>query len=463
MASTYYDSVGKTVNDGDVIYAADLNTINSAVDTALQQVEVDISTVAANQSFYSDLAQRWAENAEDVEVEPGSYSALHWAAKSEDHAIDAATQAGIATTQAGTATTQAGITTTQAGTATTQAGIATTQAGIATTKAGEASGSAAAALTSENNAETAALEAASYVNGKIDYVVDGDFNSWLEGTSHSLTGYGSATMWAMDWIGSSTTISKQSFTIGQTDVPGEPESYLRAVVVNGVGTTRSGIYQSIENVRTLAGKDATISFYAKADASKLLGVYFVQSFGSSGTLTPVTFGHTAFNLTTSWTKFSVTVSVPSITGKTIGGGNDNLRVFFAFDSDPSAPIVPGLGNQSGTFDVARVRLVEGAVDGDNIQHTLAEDSLRVGRYYQIGVGHMFSANVTSGASYFVSSPYQVPMRTIPEIILTNAINTSFAATVGSITALSNGYIETRAANATANGFFRSTYKLNARL
>ena len=463
MASTYYDSVGKTVNDGDVIYAADLNTINSAVDTALQQVEGDISTVAANQPIYTDLAQKWAENTEDVEVEPGSYSALHWAAKSEDHAIDAAAQAGIATTQSGIATTQSGIATTQAGTATTQAGIATTQAGIATTKAGEASGSAAAALTSENNAETAALEAATYVNGKIDYVVDGDLNSWLEGTSHSTVGYGSATMWAIFKTLSTITLSRQSFTVGQTDVPGEPVYYARSVVADAGGSSYAGIYHSIEGVRTLATKEITLSFYAKADANKPMGIYLVQNFGSGGPAS-VDFGETVVNLTTSWTKFTITTNVPSISGKTIAGGDDNLKVLFMFDDYNIAPIISGMSSQSGTFDIARVRLVEGAIDGDHIQHTIAEDELKIGRYYQTGDGGMFSGSVTNGLGYYANTPFQTPMRSIPEIVLTNAASSSFSSTPGAAAVSTILIREQRIATATSSaGFFRSSYKLNARL
>ena len=463
MASKYYDNLGKEVNDGDIIYAEDLNDVNLAIDTAFQQVEADIDTVVANQTFYTGLSQKWAESPEDVEVVVGSYSALHWAAKADADATSAAGAVATTTTNANTSITQAGIATTQAGTATTQAGIATTQAGIATTKAGEASGSAAAALTSENNAETAALEAASYVNGKIDYVVDGDFNSWLEGTSHSLTGYGSATMWGIAKTTSTITLSRQPFTLGQVDVPGEPLYFCRSTVVSGGGTAFARCSHNIESVRTLADKVATLSFYAKADSVKLLGLRLIQYAGSTG-IGNSWFGDTIFNLTSVWQKFTLTLNVPSIAGKTIAGGDDSLGLQFWFDGTSGGAGAPeGLVAQSGTFDIARVRLVEGSIDGDHIQHTLAEDTLKVGRYYQQGTGSMFSSNVTSGATYFISTPYQTLMRAAPVITLTNAVNSSFSSTPGTTTALGSGYVESRVASATAAGYFRSTYKLDARL
>ena len=90
MASTYYNSSGKEVADGEIAYASDLNDINTSVDTAFQQVELAIDTISTNQSYYSDLAESWASEAEDVEVTTGKYSALHWAAKAEDDATQTA-------------------------------------------------------------------------------------------------------------------------------------------------------------------------------------------------------------------------------------------------------------------------------------------------------------------------------------------------------------------------------------
>lgn len=112
MASTYYDSSGKEVTDGNIAYAADLNDINTAVDTAFQQVETDINAISNNQPFYSDLAEKWATEAEDVEVTTGKYSALHYAAKADDDATQTAAdrvQTGLDRTQTGADRVQTGL------------------------------------------------------------------------------------------------------------------------------------------------------------------------------------------------------------------------------------------------------------------------------------------------------------------------------------------------------------------
>jgi len=461
MASTYYDKAGKEVNDGDIIYADDLNDVNMAIDTAFQQVEVDISTLTVNQPFYADLAQKWAENPEDtaVTVDPDKFSALHWAAKAEDDAITAAADAL-------TATTQAGIATTQAGAATTQAGIATTQAGISTTKAGEAAASAAAALASETDAESAALEAATYLNGKYDYIIDGDFNYWVS-ASYAGLDYGGPTMYDKTHVLDTHTISRQSFTIGQTDVPGELRYFCRNVVVSGGQLGSFSTFKSrIEDVRTLSGKTATLSFYAKADSSKSIGIIVSQYVGTGGSGSAV-IKDTLIPLTSSWQKITVEIELPTLSGATIGGSGDDqiiIQFFLSANTVNPADAPAGMIAQSGTFDFARIRLVEGTIDGNLVNHTVADEGLRVARYYQTGVSSLFSGNTTAATQYVVTTNYFIPMRSTKEITLTAQAAVNFPATPGVPTDISHGFQETRTANATASGSqFRSTFIADARM
>lgn len=139
MASSYYDKTGKSVTDGDIAYADDLNQINNAVDTGFQGVETDINNIANDAVTYAALAEKWAEEAEDVEVEPGKYSALHHAAKSEASATSSAASAASATASASAASTSE-----------TNAAASEAAAGLSETNA---AASEAAALASENKAQ----------------------------------------------------------------------------------------------------------------------------------------------------------------------------------------------------------------------------------------------------------------------------------------------------------------------
>ena len=90
---------------------------------------------------------------------------------------------------------------------------------------------------------------------------------------------------------------------------------------------------------------------------------FLQNFGTGGTPdTEVTaLGVVKHALTTSWQKFSVTATLPSVSGKTLGtNGDDKWGVAFWFDSGSDFNARnDSLGRQSGTFDIANVQVEYG--------------------------------------------------------------------------------------------------------
>lgn len=114
------------------------------------------------------------------------------------------------------------------------------------------------------------------------------------------------------------TISQQTFTAGQTDVPGSPKNYLRFAF--GAATANRVLETRIEDVYTLSGQSITLSFYAKASAAHTSTIEMTQYFGSGGS-SAVAFGTQSYDITTSWQRFEFSLSCPSISGKTIGAGN----------------------------------------------------------------------------------------------------------------------------------------------
>lgn len=196
-------------------------------------------------------------------------------------------------------------------------------------------------------------------------IINGNFDIWQRTTSQTSNGYGSDDRWENGHSGSTKTASRQSFTLGQTDVPGSPTYFSRTIVTSVAG---SGNYvakvQRIEFVNTLSGQTATLSFWAKADASKNIAVELAQNFGTGGSPSSFnTFSVTTCALSSSWQKFTITVNVPSISGKTLGTNiNDSLNLAFWFDSGSTFNSrTNSLGQQSGTFDIAQVQLEAGSV------------------------------------------------------------------------------------------------------
>ena len=161
----------------------------------------------------------------------------------------------------------------------------------------------------------------SFYAGK-NKIINGDFGIWQRGTSGF--GFGAAynaDRWAFyrDGSGATEAITQQTFTAGTAPVAGYESQYFwrYAATVAGTGATERSFYQRIENVRTFANQTVTVSFWAKADAARTVSVALTQNFGSGGSAS-VTTALTSQSLTTSWARYSASVAVPSISGKTVG-------------------------------------------------------------------------------------------------------------------------------------------------
>jgi hypothetical protein len=160
-----------------------------------------------------------------------------------------------------------------------------------------------------------------YSAGK-NTIINGDFTNWQRGTSVTLTDNGYAADRYIFQANTGTmgtgTVSRQTFTPGTAPVAGYEGVYFNRYNLTATGTSTSHyMAQRIENVQTFAGQTATFSFWGKADSARTITSDLQQNFGSGGSGAVITSG-TTHAFTTSWTRFTVTYSVPSVSGKTIG-------------------------------------------------------------------------------------------------------------------------------------------------
>lgn len=79
--------------DGTTAFAVDVNSISDEAYVGFTEVAAELDGQISAVKIWTDLAQDWAEADEDTPVTVGSYSALHWAAKSEASATEAANTA----------------------------------------------------------------------------------------------------------------------------------------------------------------------------------------------------------------------------------------------------------------------------------------------------------------------------------------------------------------------------------
>jgi hypothetical protein len=202
--------------------------------------------------------------------------------------------------------------------------------------------------------------------------------------------YGPADRWKSDAAGDTFSTTQGSFVDGDTLYNTGGAQYFTTVAVTtntGATTNYFKIGQGIEDVRILAGKTVTVSFWAKAVANTTIALEVWQSFGTGGSAAATGIGQ-AQAITTTWTQYSKTFTIPSVSGKTIGPSNTSLtQLEFWLDAGSSFSGVggraAGIGAQaSKTVSIAQVQLEIGSVATPFEQRPYGMELALCQRYYQ---------------------------------------------------------------------------------
>jgi hypothetical protein len=245
-------------------------------------------------------------------------------------------------------------------------------------------------------------------------------------------------------ISGSSTFSVQQFALGTAPVAGyEAKQFIRAVTTgqdNGFTGTIFG--QAIEDVRTLANQTVTISFWAKAaSGTPSVSFEFRQVFGTGGSpsdTVEAAGGAQKFAISTSWTRYSRTITLPSIAGKTLGTNNNSrleCNIWVSAGAGFNAR-TNSLGIQSNTFDIWGLQVEAGSVATPFAlaTGTLATELTACQRYYYRAFG---TANANWGLGIIVISGYSVSpvrhpveMRVAPSTFEFN--NLSFYEPIGAV-------------------------------
>ena len=242
-----------------------------------------------------------------------------------------------------------------------------------------------------------------YAAGK-NQCINGAFNVWQRGTSFAGNVY-TADRWQTQ-TNKTLTVSQQTFTPGTAPVAGYESAFFLRQTYSADGSY-GALQSKLEDVRLFAGQTITFSYWAKADATVSNTPSIVQNFGSGGS-TQTGQNGTTHNITTSWARYSSTIAIASISGKTIGTSS-----YFM--------IQPILLESAGarTIDIWGVQIEESPVATafQTATGTIQGELAACQRYYQIAGdtiyeimdgGYMVSGNVA-----YPSWIYAVPMRTTP--------------------------------------------------
>jgi hypothetical protein len=268
------------------------------------------------------------------------------------------------------------------------------------------------------------IQSVKYAAGK-SKIINGDFNINQRAFS-STTSSATYTFdrWRTDLSGGTVTYSAQTFTPGTAPVVGyESKNFLR-IVTSGQST--SGDYalieQRIEDVRTFANQTVTLSFWAKASTgTPKVGTTIVQNFGFGGSDIVIAKSGDV-TISTSWARYSVTVAIPSISGKTVGTGS-YLRNLLFTSAGTTLSSYTDIGVQNVTIDIwgVQVEASSTASDFQTATGTLQGELAACQRYYYrqtVGTtyGYLAFGMATSTTNGKIQIPLPVPLRIIPTSI-----------------------------------------------
>ena len=231
--------------------------------------------------------------------------------------------------------------------------------------------------------------------------------------------------WGSNLVGGTQSITIIALTDADRAAIGDEaaEFALQAVVAGAAAAADyNQIYHTIEDVRRLGGKTITTSFWAKvASGSHKIGVTPFQFFGTGGSPSNyVQPNGLAVTIGTTWARYSVTQTLPSTSGKTLGTDNNHytgLQLYFSSGATSNAA-AGGIGVQSGTFSVWGVQVEIGNVATPLEKPDPQQDLAKCQRFYQ--TGGLFSAGYCLASQAFgISATLHVAMRATPNLIYTD--------------------------------------------
>lgn len=251
-------------------------------------------------------------------------------------------------------------------------------------------------------------------------IINGNFDIWQRGVSQTTSGYGSDDRWMNLAEGSTAIHSRQTLPLGIAEIPGA--IYFSRTIVNSVtgANNRCFKFQRVENgERMVAGKKVTVSFWAKADSNKHMSIEICM--GGVLANTP----NKKIKLSTEWHKYTFTVDFTSWVIRPIHNANTSaLSVGFWFDAGSGHNSrTDNLGHQSGTFDIAQVKLEIGDRATPFVPQHIAEELALCQRYYETGI-HTGLFLPFWGQSRFLSGyPYKVQKRITPAVSIQGLFGT----------------------------------------
>jgi hypothetical protein len=250
-------------------------------------------------------------------------------------------------------------------------------------------------------------------------IINGDFGinqrNFTSTTTDNAYGFD---RWFCYMAGATTTYSSQSFTAGNAIAGQEPTNHARVVTAGSSASNNYSIFaQKIEDVRTCAGQQVTVSFWAKAaSGTPSIGVELIQNFGSGGSGEVAQF-ISKVTLSTSWVRYSVTGILPSISGKTIGTSSILILALWCSAGSDFNSRTGSIGIQNNTIDFWGVQVEQNYQPTPFEQRPIGTELALCQRYYQL-LGNLDIEFIASTSVNYIANFPIFEMRATPTVTQT---------------------------------------------
>jgi len=298
---------------------------------------------------------------------------------------------------------------------------------------------------------------------------NGLFNVQQRGAgSWTANGY-TADRWQLQGDGTMSASVPAMNDTGRSQIGDEAAAYAFGFTFTGASAAGSytALNQNLEGVRRTAGKTVTVSFWAQASAALKFAVAFIQSFGSGGSPSPaVTVNGQSVTLSTTWTRYSVTIALPSVSGKTFGtnAGSDYLAMYLLYSAGSGNAAWSGnIGVQSGTVNLWGIQLEVGSVATPLEKLDPRMDKANCSRFFQLLYASGRGQASAGGAIWDNTVTWQ-DMRALPTATLVTAGVSGSATSIAlSIIGSNSGRFEFSGTAAGDNYALNYLYSLSADL
>lgn len=232
----------------------------------------------------------------------------------------------------------------------------------------------------------------SATRGFKNHFLNGSFDLWGRGLGFFTTNTYVADMWYVESATSTHSLVAYSCPPSELgDLTGTiqgPTLKLTNIVTSVANANAYSLLRTnIENVRTLAGKTVTLSFWSRAATNSEIAIEFVNQYGTGGSPSAATTNFVAKpTISTVWKRYSFTLTMPSLAGKTLGtdGAHTSYVAFQIFMDAGSAynARTNSMAQHSSTYDFWGFQLEVGSTVSDFEVRPLAVEKTMIGRYFE---------------------------------------------------------------------------------